>query len=105
MDIQSITEKIEKKKARIEQLKTEVKALEEKRTQLENEHIVKLVRQENITLAELDEFLKSAKKGRLTYYGKDSTGTNKYHSEYQGVNTYSGHSFGSNQAAENQSHL
>lgn len=89
MDIQSIKDKIEKKKARIGQLTKEVKALENKLVQLENEHIVKLVRQENITFSELDEFLKLYKKGRLRHHERDTQTESGQSSEYQSGSTYS----------------
>lgn len=65
MDITSIQIKIDKTTAQINRLKSKLKILEYKKQQLENEHIIELVREENITLAELDEFLKSHKEGKL----------------------------------------
>ena len=65
MDITSIQIKIDKTAAQINRLKSKLKMLEHKKQQLENEHIIELVREENITLAELDEFLKSHKEGKL----------------------------------------
>lgn len=105
MDIQSIKEKIEKKKARIEQLTKDIKFLENKCVQLENEQIIKLVRQENITFSELDEFIKAAKKGRLTQYEKGIADKGTENSEYQSEGTYSGHTAGDYTAGKNQSDL
>lgn len=65
MDIKSIQIKIDQTTAQINRLRSKLKMLEHKKQQLENEHIIKLVREENITLAELDEFLKSHKVGKL----------------------------------------
>lgn len=65
MDITSIQIKIDKTTAQINRLRSKLKMLEHKKQQLENEHIIELVREENITLAELDEFLKSHKEGKL----------------------------------------
>lgn len=65
MDIKSVQIKIDKTAAQINRLKSKLKILEHKKQQLENEHIIELVREENITLAELDEFLKSHKEGKL----------------------------------------
>ena len=65
MDIKSIQIKIDRTTAQINRLKSKLKMLEHKKQQLENEHIIELVREENITLAELDEFLKSHKEGKL----------------------------------------
>lgn len=65
MDIKSIQTKIDQTTAQINRLRSKLKMLEHKKQQLENEHIIELVREENITLAELDEFLKSHKEGKL----------------------------------------
>lgn len=65
MDITSIQIKIDKTTDQINRLRSKLKMLEYKKQQLENEHIIELVREENITLAELDEFLKSHKEGTL----------------------------------------
>lgn len=65
MDIKSIQIKIDKTTDQINRLRSKLKMLEHKKQQLENEHIIELVREENITLAELDEFLKSHKEGKL----------------------------------------
>ena len=65
MDIKSIQIKIDQTTAQINRLRSKLKMLEHKKQQLENEHIIELVREENITLAELDEFLKSHKEGKL----------------------------------------
>ena len=65
MDIKSIQTKIDQTTAQINRLRSKLKMLEHKKQQLENEHIIELVREENMTLAELDEFLKSHKEGKL----------------------------------------
>lgn len=65
MDIKSVQIKIDKTTDQINRLRSKLKTLEHKKQQLENEHIIELVREENITLAELDEFLKSHKEGKL----------------------------------------
>ena len=44
MDIQTITDKINYKTARVKKLQTEIKALETKKAQLENEEIINAVK-------------------------------------------------------------
>ena len=61
MDIQSINQKIEYKSERIKKLQSEIKALEHKRTQLENEEIINTVNQANIPISELKNLLTNLK--------------------------------------------
>ena len=65
MPFQTKQIKIDKTAAQIDRLRSKLKMLDHKKQQLENEHIIELVREENITFAELDEFLKSHKEGKL----------------------------------------
>lgn len=59
MDTKSIKLKIDKVNIRIDRLQSRLKYLENKKARLENECIIKVAPQVNITLAELDEFLKA----------------------------------------------
>lgn len=61
MDSKVITLKINKLNIRIDQLQSRLKYLENKKARLENERIIKVAPQVNITLAELDGFLKVQK--------------------------------------------
>lgn len=61
MDINTITEKINYKMKRVNKLQSEIKELEAKRTQLENEQIVKAVHELNIPIGELADTLKALK--------------------------------------------
>ena len=61
MDIQTITDKINYKTARVQKLQTEIKALETKKTQLENEEIINAVNEANIPISELKNLLTSLK--------------------------------------------
>ena len=65
MDLKTIKTKIKKVKAQLERERIKLKKLEARRAQLENEQIINVVRQGNITLAELDEFLKLRKEGKV----------------------------------------
>ena len=57
MDIQTITDKI----ARVQKLQAEIKALETKREQLENEKIINAVNEANIPIGRLKEILELMK--------------------------------------------
>ncbi len=61
MDIQSINQKIEYKTERVKKLQSEIKQLEHKKTQLENEEILKTVNNANIPISELKNLLTSLK--------------------------------------------
>lgn len=61
MDIQSINQKIEYKTERVKKLQSEIKNLEHKRMQLENEEILKTVNDANIPISELKNLLTSLK--------------------------------------------
>ena len=61
MDIQTITDKINYKTARVQKLQSEIKALETKKTQLENEEIINAVNEANIPISELKNLLTSLK--------------------------------------------
>ncbi len=61
MDIKTLTEKINYKMERVKKLQSEIKELEAKRTQLENEQIVKTVHELNIPIGELQNVLKELK--------------------------------------------
>ncbi len=61
MDIQTITDKINYKTARVKKLQVEIKALETKKTQLENEEIINAVNEANIPISELKNLLTSLK--------------------------------------------
>ena len=61
MDIQTITDKINYKTARVQKLQAEIKALETKREQLENEEIINAVNEANIPISELKNLLTSLK--------------------------------------------
>ncbi len=61
MDTQSIKQKIEYKTERIKKLQSEIKQLEHKRTQLENEEILKTVNNANIPISELKNLLTTLK--------------------------------------------
>ncbi len=61
MDIQSINQKINYKTERIKKLQSEIKQLEHKKTQLENEEILKTVNEANIPISELKNLLTTLK--------------------------------------------
>ena len=61
MDIQTITDKINYKTARVQKLQAEIKALETKREQLENEEIINAVNEANIPISKLKNLLTSLK--------------------------------------------
>ncbi len=61
MDTQSIKQKIEYKTERIKKLRSEIKQLEHKRMQLENEEIIKTVNNANIPISELKNLLTTLK--------------------------------------------
>ena len=61
MDIQTITDKINYKTARVQKLQAEIKALETKKTQLENEEIINTVKSVDIPISELKNLLTSLK--------------------------------------------
>ena len=61
MDIQTITDKINYKTAQVQKLQAEIKALETKREQLENEEIINVVNGANIPISELKNPLTSLK--------------------------------------------
>ena len=61
MDIQTITDKINYKTARVQKLQAEIKALETKREQLENEEIINTVKSIDIPVSELKNLLTSLK--------------------------------------------
>ena len=61
MDIQTITDKINYKTAQVQKLQAEIKALETKKTQLENEEIINTVNEANIPISELKNLLTSLK--------------------------------------------
>ena len=61
MDIQTITDKINYKTARVQKLQAEIKALETKKTQLENEEIINAVNEANIPIGRLKEILELIK--------------------------------------------
>ena len=61
MDIQTITDKINYKTAQVQKLQAEIKALETKKTQLENEEIINAVNEANIPISELKNLLTSLK--------------------------------------------
>lgn len=61
MDIQSINQKINYKTERIKKLQIEIKNLEHKKTQLENEEILKTVNEANIPISELKNLLTALK--------------------------------------------
>lgn len=61
MDIQSINQKINYKSERIKKLQSEIKALEHKRVQLENEEIINTVNQAKIPISELKTLLTTLK--------------------------------------------
>ena len=61
MDIQTITDKINYKTNRVKKLQAEIKALETKKTQLENEEIINVVNEANIPIRELKNLLTSLK--------------------------------------------
>ena len=61
MDIQTITDKINYKTNRVKKLQAEIKALETKKTQLENEEIINAVNEANIPISELKNLLTSLK--------------------------------------------
>ena len=61
MDIQTITDKINYKTARVQKLQAEIKALETKKTQLENEEIINAVNEANIPIGRLKEILELMK--------------------------------------------
>ncbi|GEM_PF-6730751 len=61
MDIQSINQKINYKTERVKKLQSEIKNLEHKKTQLENEEILKTVNNANIPISELKNLLTTLK--------------------------------------------
>ena len=61
MDIQTITDKINYKTARVQKLQAEIKALETKKTQLENEEIINAINEANIPIGRLKEILELMK--------------------------------------------
>ena len=61
MDIQTITDKINYKTNRVKKLQAEIKALETKREQLENEEIINTVKSIDIPISELKNLLISLK--------------------------------------------
>lgn len=61
MDIQSINQKINYKTERVKKLQIEIKQLEHRKTQLENEEILKTVNEANIPISELKNLLTSLK--------------------------------------------
>ncbi len=61
MDIQAITDKINYKTYRVKKLQAEIKALETKREQLENEEIINTVKSIDIPISELKNLLTSLK--------------------------------------------
>ena len=61
MDIQTITDKINYKTNRVKKLQAEIKALETKKAQLENEEIINAVNEANIPISELKNLLTSLK--------------------------------------------
>ncbi len=61
MDIQTITDKINYKTAQVQKLQAEIKALETKKTQLENEEIINAVNEANIPIGRLKEILELMK--------------------------------------------
>ncbi len=61
MDIQTITDKINYKTARVKKFQAEIKALETKKTQLENEEIINAVNEANIPIGRLKEVLELMK--------------------------------------------
>lgn len=65
MDINSINEKIEYKTERIKTLQQEIKNLEIKKTQLENEKILKAVNEINIPISELKDLLIQTKERKM----------------------------------------
>ena len=60
-NIQTITDKINYKTNRVKKLQTEIKALETKKTHLENEEIINAVNEANIPIGRLKEVLKLRK--------------------------------------------
>ena len=66
MDIQTITDKINYKTARVQKLQAEIKALETKKTQLENEEIINAVNEANIPIGRLKEILELMKERNCT---------------------------------------
>ena len=68
MDIQTIPDKINYKTNRVKKLQSEIKALETKKTQLENEEIINAVNEANITIGRLKEILELMKeRGTVRY--------------------------------------
>ena len=61
MDIQTITDKLNYKTNRVKKLQAEIKALETKKTQLENEEIINTVKSIDIPISELKNLLTSLK--------------------------------------------
>lgn len=61
MDIQPINQKINYKTERIKKLQSDIKILEAKRVQLENEEIINTVNQANIPFSKLKNLLTSLK--------------------------------------------
>ena len=65
MDIQTITDKINYKTARVQKLQAEIKALETKKTQLENEEIINAVKNIDIPISELKNILTELKESPI----------------------------------------
>ena len=59
--IKKLSDEIDRTKAKILELQESLPVLEQRRTDMENSEIIKLVRSVNISPAELPEFLKSLK--------------------------------------------
>lgn len=65
MDINLINEKIKYKTERIKTLQQEIKNFEIKKTQLENEQILKVVNEINIPISELKDLLIQIKERKM----------------------------------------
>ncbi len=65
MDIQTITDKINYKTARVQKLQAEIKALEKTRVQLENEEIINAVKNIDIPISELKNILTELKESPI----------------------------------------
>ena len=65
MDIQTITDKINYKTNRVKKLQAEIKALETKREQLENEEIINAVKNIDIPISELKNILTELKENPI----------------------------------------
>ena len=64
MDLKTINQKIKRVKSQLAKERAKLKMLEAHKIRLENEQISKVLRQSDITLAELDELLKLRKEGK-----------------------------------------